>query len=289
MMERSVDAPVPVTAHAAICLQPGLMVCHTAARDLDAIERRKTFDSDCEFIHFNCQLAGNFEGQVGQCALKFSQGDISCGHSAGERFTIQHCRQFQSLAIMVTSDVLSSLVGERVGDMLNLHGAPDFFLRRAGVCRQSLRATKQMACLLSQVPHQRLLLHSAALEFLHWHLAALDRRCDGGKGLNARECRLLDDARALLLHDLSMPPTIARLAREVGMNQCKLKKAFKEYFGTTIYAMFQHERMSHAKRLLRTNNVTETATLLGYSNISHFSAAFANQFACLPSQVRRQG
>jgi len=289
MMEMLVDAPASTVAHGAVTLQPGLMVCHTIAHELDAIDQRKTFDSDCEFIHFNCQLAGKFEGQVGQCPLKFSQGDISCGYSAGERFNLQHCRQFQNLAIMVTSDVLYSLVGEQVGNMLNLHGEPDFFLRCAGVCRQSLRSAKQMVCLLAQAPHQRLLLHAATLEFLHWHLAALDGCCDGCKGLNARECRLLDDARALLLQDLSVPPTIAQLARAVGMNQCKLKKAFKEYFGITIYAMFQHERMSHAKRLLRNNNVTETATLLGYSNISHFSAAFTNQFGYLPSQVRQQG
>jgi len=289
MMEMLVDAPVLTVAHGTVTLQPGLMVCHTSAHELDAIDQRKTFDSDCEFIHFNCQLAGKFEGQVGQCPLKFSQGDISCGYSAGERFDLQHCRQFQNLAIMVTSDVLYSLVGEQVGNMLSRHGTPDFFLRCAGVCRQSLRSDKQMVCLLSQTPHQRLLLHAATLEFLHWHLAALDGCCDGCKGLNARECRLLDDARALLLQDLSVPPTIAQLAREVGMNQCKLKKAFKEYFGTTIYAMFQHERMSRAKRLLRSNNVTETATLLGYSNISHFSAAFTNQFGYLPSQVRQQG
>jgi len=289
MMDMSVDATTPMTASGTVTLQPGLMVCHTTARELNAIDQRKTFDSDGEFIHFNCQLAGKFEGQVRQYPLKFSQGDLSCGYSAGERFELQHCRQFQNLAIMVTSDVLYSLAGEQVGNMLSRHGDPDPFLRCAGVCRQSLRSAKQMVGLLTQAPHQRLLLHAATLEFLHWHLAALDRCGDGGKALSARECRLLDDARARLLHDLSVPPTIAQLAREIGMNQCKLKKAFKEYFGTTIYAMFQHERMSCAKRLLRSNTVTETATLLGYSNISHFSAAFSNQFGYLPSQVRQQG
>jgi len=71
------------------------------------------------------------------------------------------------------------------------------------------------------------------------------------------------------------------------MNPCRLKQVFKAQFGTTIYALFQRERMARARELLRQHNVTETAGLLGYSNISHFSAAFHRQFGTLPGQVRR--
>ena len=46
--------------------------------------------------------------------------------------------------------------------------------------------------------------------------------------------------------------------------------------------------MNKAKQLLVTNSVTETAIIMGYSNISHFSSAFRKQFGVLPKEVRQQ-
>jgi len=293
-METPPVAPAHKAVSSAITLQPGLMVCHTTAHDLGAVEQRRTFDSDCGFIHFNCQLAGHFDGRVAQYPLQLRQGHISCGYPAGERFSIRHCGQFQNMEVMVTPALLCHLLGEQAACMQGLQPAPDFFLHAPGICRQSLRAARKLRSLLAHATPQPLLLHAATLEFLHCHWAAWAGDSNGYmgvgglKGLSARERHALDDARALLLHDLSAPPTIAWLARAVGMNQCKLKKAFKAYFGSTIYALFQHKRMCAAKRLLRQHNVTETAILLGYSNISHFSAAFARQFGCLPSRIRQQ-
>jgi hypothetical protein len=73
----------------------------------------------------------------------------------------------------------------------------------------------------------------------------------------------------------------------VGLNQCSLKRGFKAVFGTSLYAYFQAERMRHAKDLLPNNSVTETAVLLGYTNVSHFSSAFRRHFGVLPSAARR--
>lgn len=272
--------------HGMVTLQPGLIVCHTVATSLGAVSTTKTFDGDCEFIHLNCQLAGKFTGRVGSHPLDFSQGDVSLGFSAGERFQIQHCDRFENLTVMVTPDVLCELAGEEVRPMLGPEGNPGFFVRYAGLCRKSIRSAKSVASLLATAPCQRLLLHAATLDFLHWHLAAF-RNCEDCRRLSVRECRQLENARALLLQDLSTPPTIAELAKAVGMNQCKLKKCFKDHFGSTIYVLFQEQRMSSAQQLLQSYNVTETAMMLGYSNVSHFSAAFAKQFGNLPSKARQ--
>ena len=45
--------------------------------------------------------------------------------------------------------------------------------------------------------------------------------------------------------------------------------------------------MDLAHSLLRDHNVTETALLLGYSNVSHFRAAYREQFGVLPSHTRK--
>jgi len=52
-------------------------------------------------------------------------------------------------------------------------------------------------------------------------------------------------------------------------------------------AMFQRARMERALGLLPHHSVTETASLLGYSNVSHCSAAFCKQFGVLPRTARR--
>ncbi|WP_179404978.1 helix-turn-helix domain-containing protein [Burkholderia guangdongensis] len=279
-------ASLPEADPRMVMLQPGLVVCHTTADDLGAIQAPKTFDGDNEFIHLNCQLAGKFAGQVRRQSLNFAQGDLSFGFSDSERFRVQHCSQFQNLTVMVTPDVLCDLAGEEVRAMLSARDEPGFFVRCAGLCRRSIRSANAIASLMVERPRQRLLLHSATLDFLHWHLAAF-RHGNDCKALTARECRQLEAAKSLLMQDLSAPPTIAGLARAVGMNQCKLKKGFKHHFGSTIYAMFQEERMSRARQLLQRHNVTETAMMVGYSNVSHFSAAFAKQFGYLPSRARQ--
>lgn len=268
-----------------VTLQPGLIVCHTVASRLGAVAASKTFDGDCKFIHLNCQLGGKFSGRVGRHPLEFTQGDVSLGFSAGEQFQVRHCERFQNLTVMVTPDVLCELAGEEIRPMLGASDDPGFFVRCAGLCRRSIRSAQNVASLLSKVPRQRLLLYAATLDFLHWHLAAF-RSCEDCRRLSAHECRQLENARALLLQDLSTPPTIAELAKAVGMNQCKLKKTFKDHFGSTIYALFQKTRMTSAQRLLQNHNVTETAMMLGYSNVSHFSAAFSRQFGNLPSKAR---
>lgn len=270
-----------------ITLQPGLMVCHTVASDFPVQDDAHSFPGDSEFLHFNCQLAGHFESRVGSHCLAYSKGEVTLGFSAGECFNdVRHCEQFQNLTVMVKPDTLYELAGEEVATRLGIDASPDFFVRCAGMCRKTMRSGTHLACLLNERPCQRLLLYAATLDYLHWHLSAFEV-CESCKVLAPRERRQLESARTLLLEDLSTPPTIAALARAVGMNQCKLKAGFKMLFGSSIYALFQEERMNRAKQLLAGHNVTETAVMLGYSNISHFSAAYRKQFGHLPSQTRQ--
>ncbi|MFW5489946.1 MAG: helix-turn-helix transcriptional regulator [Desulfovibrio sp.] len=93
-----------------------------------------------------------------------------------------------------------------------------------------------------------------------------------------------EQARELLLQDLSNPPTITDLARQVGMSESSLKRAFRTTFGQSIFSYFQTYRLNQAKALLASGemNVTEVAFAIGYSNHSHFSRAFKRQFGISP-------
>ncbi len=111
-------------------------------------------------------------------------------------------------------------------------------------------------------------------------------------------CRFLADeagrqriykAREILLSKIGEPITIKELSRKVAINECYLKKGFKEVFGTTIFDFYQQQRMEHAKYLLyeKALSVTDVSALLGYSSISHFSAAFKKHTGLKPCELLR--
>jgi AraC family transcriptional regulator len=95
------------------------------------------------------------------------------------------------------------------------------------------------------------------------------------------------NAREVLLKHIGDPITIKELSRKVAINECYLKKGFKEIFGTTIFDFYQQQRMEHAKYLLYEKglSVTDVSALLGYSSISHFSTAFKKHTGLKPCEL----
>ncbi|MFL5808843.1 MAG: helix-turn-helix domain-containing protein [Flavisolibacter sp.] len=120
--------------------------------------------------------------------------------------------------------------------------------------------------------------------------------CMDDKELDVINCKFLSNeadrekvmkAREVLLQHIGEPITIKQLSRKVAMNECYLKKGFKEMFGTTIFDFYQSQRMEHAKYLLyeKALTVTEVSILLGYSSISHFSTAFKKHTGLKPCEL----
>ena len=104
---------------------------------------------------------------------------------------------------------------------------------------------------------------------------------------NADDREKIIRAREVLLQHIGEPITIRALSRKVAINECYLKKGFKEIFGTTIFDFYQGQRMEHAKYLLYDKglSVTEVSLLLGYSSISHFSTAFKKHTGIKPCEL----
>jgi AraC family transcriptional regulator len=118
----------------------------------------------------------------------------------------------------------------------------------------------------------------------------------GEKEVEGFQCKFLANeadrekiilAREVLLRHLGEPLTIKELSRKVAINECYLKKGFKEMFGTTIFDFYQGQRMEHARYLLYEKglSVTEVSVMLGYSSISHFSTAFKKHTGLKPCEL----
>ena len=120
----------------------------------------------------------------------------------------------------------------------------------------------------------------------------------GEKEIDVVNCKFLANeadrekiikAREILLQQIGEPITIREQSRKVAINECYLKKGFKELFGTTVFDFYQSQRMEHAKYLLYEKglSVTEVSMMLGYSSISHFSTAFKKHTGLKPCELLR--
>jgi len=88
----------------------------------------------------------------------------------------------------------------------------------------------------------------------------------------------------LLSRNLANPLTLEALGQEVGCSPFYLSRSFSREVGLTIPQYLRKLRMERAAELLRTGryNVTEAATEVGYSSLSHFSKAFCETIGCCP-------
>ena len=87
-----------------------------------------------------------------------------------------------------------------------------------------------------------------------------------------------------LKKDLANPPSLEAIAREAACSPFYLSRTFSKEMGQTIPQYLRQLRMEKAADLLRSGsfNVTEAALEVGYSSLSHFSAAFHQTFGCCP-------
>jgi AraC-like DNA-binding protein len=107
--------------------------------------------------------------------------------------------------------------------------------------------------------------------------------------ISKHDVRQLMQVESILTRDIhNRPPTITKLAHAAAMSSAKLKKLFKEVYGTSIYAYYQKQRMTVARELLLSGNfsVKEVGVQMGYANLSNFAAAFRKEFQILPSEIR---
>lgn len=96
-------------------------------------------------------------------------------------------------------------------------------------------------------------------------------------------------AREIILEKIDEPCSLIELARLSGINDFKLKKGFKDVFGTTVFKYLFEVRMERSKTLILEGKFTisEIAFMIGYKNPAHFTAAFKRKFGRLPSDFRR--
>lgn len=94
------------------------------------------------------------------------------------------------------------------------------------------------------------------------------------------------DAKRMIDSDVAAAPGCSALARLAGLSTTKFTKGFQAMYDMPVHAYIIDKRLEKAAALLAEHdlNVGQVAMLVGYSNASHFAAAFALKYGISPKQ-----
>ncbi len=245
-------------------------------------------ESSKNFLELRFCTTGNkycFEKNCTQCVDKVSQSCTSL-HETVDVFS------FHFSSVFLNQFVQNVKLNNRKDEVLAFkHPLP--FTKVFPLCSRKRMSLDALLGSSYRGAMENIFINAKAHEILLYSLDCLVDEKEEGFA-----CKFLDDeagreriyqARDILLQHLGEPITIKALSRRVAMNECYLKKGFKEIFGTTIFDFYQQQRMEHAKYLLYEKNytVTDVSASLGYSSISHFSAAFKKHTGLKPCELLR--
>lgn len=171
-------------------------------------------------------------------------------------------------------------------------GTPDALLpQRMGVCALGERAISPWCLPLVRsladpgaVSH--LDAHIAALSLVGEHLRVLGPLAGSPSSLarwTPTDMEKLRQAHDLMYSQMDRALTIPYLCISVGVNEFKLKRGFREIYGTTPYQALLDMRMQRARQLLEAGSqVAQAAYAVGYAHPANFSTAFERYFGFRP-------
>lgn len=142
-------------------------------------------------------------------------------------------------------------------------------------------------------PIQCIFIESKILSLLHLIFEAFQRKDHFSKKkvkgeLNAQDLEKLQAAKEYIDQNIAENYTLIELAHRVGLNDFKLKKGFKEVFGSTVFTYRHTIRMKKARKMLQSGyQVNEVSEEIGYKHSHHFSVAFKAYFNLLPSWINK--
>ncbi len=134
---------------------------------------------------------------------------------------------------------------------------------------------------------EKLYYQSKAMELLSLYLSDKKPDTESCPFLNDEETvRKIKHAKEYLLKNIDSPPSLKELAKFAGLNEYQLKVGFKEIYGNTVFGFLLDHRLDHARVLLDSAKfqVNEVAYQVGYTNPSHFIAAFRKKFGITPKK-----
>jgi AraC-like DNA-binding protein len=176
-------------------------------------------------------------------------------------------------------------------ELIHLVRQPDqeYYSRSANNTPAMEVALKQILNCPYQGMMKRMYLESKVLELMVL-LVEEDVAARQGKhdtfSLKPDDVERIHYAKEILLRNLDHPPSLMDLSRQVGLNDCTLKRGFRLVFGTTVFSYLHHHRLEQARKLLVTGetSISQAARSVGFASRSYFATAFRKKFGINPKE-----
>ena len=96
------------------------------------------------------------------------------------------------------------------------------------------------------------------------------------------------EAKRMIDSQLAFAPSLEELARQIGISISKLTKGFSAMYGISVHAYIINQRLERAAGLLLESNlnVSQIASIVGYTKPSNFSAAFKKKYGVIPKNYK---
>jgi AraC family transcriptional regulator, transcriptional activator of the genes for pyochelin and ferripyochelin receptors len=255
---------------------------HQFHRDL-VVEHPVYENTDCVELGFCLANQQNFVQWT--CEGDYLDAEI-CQFSAGDRFL--------SADIHLSHDLLQSFIPEQL-DRFPLEFRQSIEGSRRKFYWEDDKLTPEMQLALRQMIHtpfvgmtERIYLESKCLELIALKLEQLKQiepKCSKERKLNSEQIERIYQAQEILVCNINNSRSLLELSKQVGLNDCDLKRGFRQVFGTTVFGYLHNYRMMEAKRLIEVQhlNINEVARAVGYASRSTFSGAFKKKFGVSPN------
>lgn len=198
--------------------------------------------------------------------------------------------QFEGISIEVPAALVEELRAE-AGKNRQSGSLPDMArLNPQHQCYQyGVQVARMILNLSANFVVGRLQVEAAALDLVARICSRSDLLYTAGQALPSQQRIAVDEVRYILESEFNKMHTITSLSRRVRLNECYLKAAFRKITGYTIAEYLRKQRMEQARYLIEKQQVSvlHAALTVGYSNPSHFTAAFRAVYGVLPSTLKR--
>jgi len=251
-------------------------------------------------VSFGFCLAGNYRGILDRPHMSFEIGSgehylFFAGELQGSGQLFEGVKQFY-VSVMIDLDLLfsyfeenGSFLPEVLRDVLSEKGDA-CILRVERMTPVMHKALRQILYCPYRDVSRKLFLESRCLELIACQLqqfSVLKNALSGdrqGSALHPSEKSAIERVSRMLLDNLDAALHLNDLAAVAGMSHPKLNRCFRQLYGKTVFEFIRHERLNKARELIESHGrtVTETAYMVGYSSISHFSKLYKHHFGISP-------
>lgn len=198
----------------------------------------------------------------------------------------------QAVGLQISLEIFKQLAQQtncEIRELTNGDAQKTFFMTSALPFPLQLTVKQIIDCQLEGT-RKKVFLEYKAMELLYTQLGVLDKALNTNKGITSFEHEAVHKAHAILINNLVSPPSLQKLAQQVGLTHTRLNKIFRAVFGNTVFNVLREIRLECARRMIEDGkfNIAEIAYECGFSNPSHFSRLFSTTYGMQPKKYQSE-